>query len=237
MPSEHQRTDRNRVSSIPSRDVGSGSGSHRAAATTSALWAVGHDTPYSAATSVTGRLLPAIADASLSRSRSVTRARGLTASQVWVNDRRGHSDSTAPQSAFPPPQLDLLTRRPGRSLIRTSGRSFTVDRQHPAGRARPLPSGLLDDQLHRRRTGPFHAHDAELGLQPEQHRRRVGQHIGQHFEGDAGSIRHARGLAAGRCRRPTACRGHEPNTGYDTSAGSSGYPAKDRRAGKAGADQ
>jgi 3-mercaptopyruvate sulfurtransferase SseA len=40
---------------------------------------VGHDTPYSAATSDTDRLLVAIAQATLSRSRSVTRARGRTA--------------------------------------------------------------------------------------------------------------------------------------------------------------
>ena len=73
IPSSIQRTDRNRVSSIPSRLVGSGSGSHRAAAATSALCAVGHDTPYSAATSETARLLPAIAYATRSRSRSVTR--------------------------------------------------------------------------------------------------------------------------------------------------------------------
>ena len=61
MPSRIQRTDRNRVSSIPRPPVGSGSGSHLAAAATRALWAVGQDTPYSAATSETGRLLPAIA--------------------------------------------------------------------------------------------------------------------------------------------------------------------------------
>jgi hypothetical protein len=66
----------------------------------SALWAVGQDTPYSAATSATGRLLPAIADASLSRSRSVTRARDFTAALVWVNDRRGHSSSTQRSRRF-----------------------------------------------------------------------------------------------------------------------------------------
>jgi hypothetical protein len=44
IPSSHQRTDRNRVSSIPSPLVGSGSGSHAAAALTKALCAVGHDT-------------------------------------------------------------------------------------------------------------------------------------------------------------------------------------------------
>ena len=44
MPSKIHRTDRNRVSSIPSRLVGSGSGSQAAAALTKALCAVGHDT-------------------------------------------------------------------------------------------------------------------------------------------------------------------------------------------------
>jgi hypothetical protein len=93
MSSKIQRTEANRVSSIPNRLVGVGSGSHLAAAATRALWAVGHDTPYSVAASDTGRLLPAIDRASWSRSRSVIRPRGLTASQVWVNDRCGHSDA------------------------------------------------------------------------------------------------------------------------------------------------
>jgi hypothetical protein len=44
MPSRNQRTDRNRVSSIPSWLVGAGSGSHLAAAVTSPLRAVRHDT-------------------------------------------------------------------------------------------------------------------------------------------------------------------------------------------------
>jgi hypothetical protein len=60
IPSRIQRTDRNRVSSIPSTAVGSGSGSQWAAAVIRALCAVGHDTLYSAATSATDRLLPAI---------------------------------------------------------------------------------------------------------------------------------------------------------------------------------
>src|SRR6187455_2092897 len=54
MSSKIQRTEANRVSSIPNRLVGVGSGSHLAAAATRALWAVGHDTPYSVATSDTG---------------------------------------------------------------------------------------------------------------------------------------------------------------------------------------
>jgi len=82
IPSKIQRTDRNRVSSIPSREVGSGSGNHRAAAVISALCAVGHDTPYSPATSETARLPDAIAIATRCRSRSVSRARGRTAAET-----------------------------------------------------------------------------------------------------------------------------------------------------------
>src|SRR5215203_2264854 len=92
MPSRIQRTDRNRVSSIPSRLVGSGAGSHLAAAVINDLCAVGHDTPYSAATSETARLLEAIAVASRSRSRSVTRALDRTAAARWVKVFR---DTTA----------------------------------------------------------------------------------------------------------------------------------------------
>ena len=82
IPSKIQRTDRNRVSSIPSLLVGTGSGSHFVAATTNALCAVGQDTRYSTATSETARLPDAIAIASRRRSRSVTRARGLTAAET-----------------------------------------------------------------------------------------------------------------------------------------------------------
>jgi len=78
IPSKIQRTDRNRVSSIPSLLVRTGSGSHFVAATTSALCAVGQDTRYSTATSETARLPDAIAIATRCRSRSVTRARGRT---------------------------------------------------------------------------------------------------------------------------------------------------------------
>src|SRR5215211_4507101 len=60
-PSRIQRTEENRVSSIPSRPVGSGSGSQLVAAWVSALCAVGHETTYSRATSDTARLLSAIA--------------------------------------------------------------------------------------------------------------------------------------------------------------------------------
>ena len=124
IPSSTQRTDRNRVSSIPNLLVGSGSGSQRAAAATSALCAVGHDTPYSRATSATARLLPAIACATRSRSRSVTRARGRIASLVWVNDRRGHNTSTQTRRRF---RHHSSTCCPdaGRSLTRHSGRSRT----------------------------------------------------------------------------------------------------------------
>jgi hypothetical protein len=67
---------------MPSLLVGFGSGSHLAAAATSALCAVGQDTPYSEATSETARLPDAIAVATRRRSRSVTRARGRTAAET-----------------------------------------------------------------------------------------------------------------------------------------------------------
>jgi len=82
IPSKIQRTDRNRVSSMPSRLVGVGSGNHFVAATTSALCAVGHDRSYSPATSETARLPAAIALATRCRSRSVIRARGRTAAET-----------------------------------------------------------------------------------------------------------------------------------------------------------
>src|SRR5215213_1870776 len=122
--SRTQRTDRNRVSSIPNRVVGTGSGSHLAAAATSALCAVRHDTPYSAATSETARLLDAIARATCSRSRSVTRARGRIALDSWVNDLRRHNASRQTSRRF---RHHNCTRCPHarRSWIRTSDRSFT----------------------------------------------------------------------------------------------------------------
>jgi hypothetical protein len=67
---------------MPSLLVGFGSGSHLAAATMSALCAVGQDTPYSEATSETARLPDAIAVATCCRSRLVIRARGRTAAET-----------------------------------------------------------------------------------------------------------------------------------------------------------
>jgi hypothetical protein len=125
MPSRIQRTDRNRVSSIPNRLVGAGAGSHLAAAATSALCAVGHDTPYSPATSETARLLDAIAVATCARSRSVTRARGRTALEAWVNVWREHNASAQTSRRF---RHRSCTRCPdaGRSLRQITGRSFTT---------------------------------------------------------------------------------------------------------------
>jgi hypothetical protein len=62
--------------------VGGGSGNHFVAATTSALYAVSHDTPYSPATSETARLPKAIALTTRCRSRSVIRARRRTAAET-----------------------------------------------------------------------------------------------------------------------------------------------------------
>ena len=123
-PSSSQRTDRNRVSSIPNLPVDAGSGNHFAAAVINARCAVGHDTSNSAATSETARFPAAIARASLSRSRSVSLARGRIASLAWVNDLRGQSASRQASRRF---RHHNSTAWPlaGRSLIRRSGRSFT----------------------------------------------------------------------------------------------------------------
>jgi len=91
--SRTQRTERARVSSMPNTAVGSGAGSHVVAATISALWAVCQPTSYSSATSDTARFEPAIAVASLSRSRVVHRDRTLIASVRCTNDARGHRPS------------------------------------------------------------------------------------------------------------------------------------------------
>jgi hypothetical protein len=130
MPSKIQRTDRNRVSSIPSREVGSGSGNHRAAAATSALCAVGHDTPNSRATSETARLLDAIAIATRCRNRSVTRARVRTAVDVWVNVLRGHSASLQIRRRFRHHTWTVCPET-GKSFNRIHGRSFTVPETTP----------------------------------------------------------------------------------------------------------
>jgi hypothetical protein len=130
MPSKSQRTDPNRVSSMPSRLVGCGSGSHLAAATTSALCAVGHDTPYSEATSETARFPKAIALATRSRNRSVTRARDLTATETWVNVFRRHSPSQQIRRRFRH-HNSMLCPQIGRSFNRINGRSFTVAETTP----------------------------------------------------------------------------------------------------------
>ena len=105
IPSRIQRTDRNRVSSIPNRLVGSGSGSQRAAAATSDLCAVGHDTPYSRATSDTARFAAGDRVATRSRSRSVTRATRPDR-VTGLGERPPRTQRLdADQPAFPPPQL------------------------------------------------------------------------------------------------------------------------------------
>jgi hypothetical protein len=144
-PSRIQRTDRNRVSSIPNRLVGVGSGSHRAAAAMSALCAVGHDTPYSPATSDTARFPAAIASATLARSRSVTRPRGRIATLSWVNDRRAQR-LNAQQSTLPPPQLGLLPRC-GQIPDPAHRPVLHPRREHPTRRTRRFCQSHLDDDL------------------------------------------------------------------------------------------
>ena len=100
----------------------------------------------------------------------------------------------ADQPAFPPPQLRLLTaRRKVRDPPQRPVLDPTAD--HPARRTRTLPADRFDDDLDLPRREPADAEHVELVLDPEQHCR---------------SLRHTRGLAAGRCERPTACRGREP---------------------------
>src|SRR5207344_1686230 len=125
IPSKIQRTEANRVSSIPSLLVGCGCGSHFVAATTNALCAVGQDTPYSTATSATARLLDAIAIATRCRSRSVTRARGSTAVDVRVKVLRGHSASPQTRRRFRH-HSSTVCPESGKSFNRIHGRSFTV---------------------------------------------------------------------------------------------------------------
>jgi hypothetical protein len=86
------RTERARVSSMPNIRVGSGSGSHLAAAATSARWAVGHVIPYRPVTSDTARFPDPIAVATASRSRLVNLARSGI-SDTWMNDRTRHDPS------------------------------------------------------------------------------------------------------------------------------------------------
>jgi hypothetical protein len=57
-------------------------------------------------------------------------SRGLTASQVWVNDRRGHSDSRHHSRRFRH-HSSICWPHAGRSLTRTSGRSFTATDSTP----------------------------------------------------------------------------------------------------------
>src|SRR5215213_9427945 len=130
IPSKIQRTEPNRVSSIPNRLVGGGSGNHFVAATTSALCAVGQDTSYSPATSETARLPDAIALATCSRSRSVTRARGRTAAETWVNVLRGHSASPQVRRRFRH-HSSTVCPEVGRSFSRITDRSFTVPLNTP----------------------------------------------------------------------------------------------------------
>ena len=149
-----------------------------------------------------------------------------------MNDRRGHNDSRHHRRRFRH-HSSTCCPHAGRSLTRTSGRSFTAADSTPqAGHG---PSRAACSMITFTAAGPVRstlrtpnsASSPNNTAAGSDNIRRVGQHL---EDNSSSSIRHARGLAAGRCERPTACRGHEPNTGYDTSAQPSGYPAKDRRA-------
>ena len=173
-PSRSHRTDRNRVSSIPSRLVGAGSGNHFAAAAINALCAVGPDTWYSPATSETARFPGRDRPASLSRSRSLTLARGGSGPRPDRPTCLGKGTAWAPrfttdQTPFPPPQLSVLAA--GRQVLDPPEWSvFHPAGEHPARRAQRLHRpASLDDDVDLLRTGPVEAYDVELVLNPEQH--------------------------------------------------------------------
>ena len=73
---------------MPSTRVGSGSVSTASACATKARCAVGQDTPWAVATSVTERAASPIAAPIWVRSRCVVRARAGTCAMVSVNDDR-----------------------------------------------------------------------------------------------------------------------------------------------------
>ena len=226
IPSKIQRTDRNRVSSIPSRlvesaPVATSRPSRRGLCARSAI----DNTPYSAGRSVTGRF------AARDRRRQLV-PETLGHSGSYLDRGTGLSERpprtqrlTARQPAFAQPQLDLLTA--GGQVLDPHQLSVLHRRaEHAARRARPFPADLFDDHLHadgpsdprsRRRTRPPDR------ITPPSDRT---THSDNTWKGTTGSIRHARGPAAGRCERPEAFRGHEPNTGYDTSRSPAATPLK-----------
>jgi hypothetical protein len=141
--SRNQRTDRARVSSIPSTRVGSGAGSHPAACAIRARWAVSQDRPCSRAMSDTGRFDRAIEAATRSRSRAMARDLAGICRVAAVNERRGHAGSVHSSRRC---RHHSSTRRPdaGRSLTRRSGRSFTHPDSTPhAGHAASRAAGSI----------------------------------------------------------------------------------------------
>ena len=143
--SSRQRTRCARVSSMPSTRVGGGQGNHRAAAVTSASCAMSQLTQWAALASATARFDPAIAVASWSRSRSVSRDRGGIAAVVSVNDNRARAVQTQP-AALAPPQPHPL---PGRRQVLDPYPRAVLDsgRLSSAARTSGLQLGGLDDDL------------------------------------------------------------------------------------------
>ena len=200
----------------------SGTGSHRsparssapvrqprAAAAISALCAVGHDTPYSAATSETARLRRRDRGRHLVPQPFGDPARGRTAVEVWVNDRRGHSASPArPSDASATTARPAAPRRAGPSTGSVAVPSPPLT--HPTRRTRP--SRAVSSMITLIASGAVRCdlQHAELVLETEQHCALLGQHFRRHFEwaGDVASDMLVASLLV-RCERPTACRGHD----------------------------
>jgi hypothetical protein len=184
---------------MPSTRVGVGSGSHLAAACTSAVCAVCHDTPYSRHTSATDRFDAAIAVANFSRSRSVTLARGRISRLVTVNDRRSHSGSQQSRRRV---RHHTCTRCPtaGRSLTRLNGRSFTrVENTPHDGHAAAFSTVSITTRT---------ASSSTRCTSTTANSSRPNNN-------DVGSSILVASLPA-RCQRQPACRGHEPHPRSDT---------------------
>src|SRR5690606_2689259 len=188
-----------RVSSIPSTAVGAGSGSHRAAAAINARCAVCQAMRYSPATSATARFDAAIAEATLDRSRFVSRDRGGICSIASVNEPLPHCGFAQTRRRL---RHHRSTRLPpaGRSLIRTSGRCLTRLLTCPQPGQAPCWSMVSTTT----RTRSSSTRSTSMTRNPSRPNRTE----------VASCMLVASPPSCGG--RQTACRGHEPHSGSDT---------------------
>lgn len=193
--SSTQRTDRARVSSMPSTRVGSGSGSHWLASAMSARCAVDHATWYSLATSLTARLPDAIAEPIFSRSRVVSRDRAGTARDCCVNVAVPQAGSRHTKRRLSH-HRSVLWPEADKSLTRTSGRSLILEVSTPhSGQA---PSGSMTSMTTRTVSASIRSSCRTVNSSSSP------------SSTDVPSFMLVASLLS-RCERPTACRGHEPH--------------------------